>query len=135
MGQLRGKVAVVTGASRGVGAAIARCLAREGASVIVDYKKSAQLAEEVAEGIRSAGNEARAVRADVTDEEQVREMAEVAASLGGADLLVNNALPDHRFDPNSHKCLGEIGWDDYLHQLGGLKGALLCSQSLAPQMA
>lgn len=89
----------------------------------------------MAEGIRSAGNEARAVRADVTAEEQVREMAEVAASLGGADLLVNNALPDYRFDPNSRKSLGEIGWDDYLHQLGGLKGALLCSQSLAPQMA
>jgi 3-oxoacyl-[acyl-carrier protein] reductase len=43
-------------------------------------------------------------------------------------------LPDYKFDPQSRKTLGEIGWDDYLHQLGGLKGALLCSQAFAPRM-
>lgn len=89
----------------------------------------------MAEEIRSAGGEARAVRADVTDEEQVRELAGATATLGGADILVNNALPDYKFDPQSRKSLTEIGWDDYLHQLGGLQCALLCSQSLAPQMA
>lgn len=135
MGQLDGRVAVVTGASRGIGAAIARCLAGEGAEVIVNYNKSADLAEQVADKIRSEGGEARPMRADVTDEKQVREMAETAASLGGADILVNNALPDYKFDPRTRKSLGEIGWEDYLHQLGGLKGALLCSQTLAPQMA
>lgn len=135
MGQLEGRVALVTGASRGIGAAIAKCLAREGANVIVNYRQSAGLAEQVAEEIRSAGGEARAVRADVTEERQVREMSETASSIGGADILVNNALPDYRFDPQTRKSLGEIGWDDYLQQLGGLKGALLCSQALAPQMA
>jgi 3-oxoacyl-[acyl-carrier protein] reductase len=103
--------------------------------VVVNYNKSADLAGQVAEEIRSEGGKARTVHADVTDERQVREMSENAASLGGADILVNNALPDYKFDPQTRKGFGEIGWDDYLHQLGGLKGALLCSQELAPQMA
>ena len=100
MDVLRGKVALVTGASRGVGAAIARILADEGAAVVVNYLKSERRAEEVAGGIRERGGRAVAHRADVTDEAAVRGMVEAATErFGPVDILVNNALPDYRFDP------------------------------------
>ena len=67
MGVLEGKVALVTGASRGVGAAISRSLAEEGAAVVVNYLKSEGRAEEVAGGIHGSGGEALPYRADITD--------------------------------------------------------------------
>ena len=135
MSVLAGRVALVTGASRGVGAAIAEALAGEGAAVVVNYLRSEGLAEGVAGGIRGRGGRAFAHRADVTDEGAVRGMVERAAGeFGPVDVLVNNALPDYRFDPAGRKDLGSIGWGDYLQQLGGLKGALHCSQAVVPGM-
>ena len=135
MSVLEGKVALVTGASRGVGAAIADVLANEGAAVVVNYLKSEELAEGVAGGIRERGGRAVAHQADVTDEAAVMEMVEAAAGvLGPIDVLVNNALPDYRFDPAGRKDFDNVGWGDYLQQLGGLKGALHCSQAVVPGM-
>ncbi|MGI8860871.1 MAG: 3-oxoacyl-ACP reductase [Rubrobacteraceae bacterium] len=135
MGVLEGKVALVTGASRGVGAAIARILAEEGAAVVVNYLKNERRAEEVADGIRERGGRAVAHRADITDEAAVRGMVETATRrFGPVDVLVNNALPDYRFDPAGRKDLGEVGWEDYLQQLGALRGALYCSQAVVPGM-
>jgi 3-oxoacyl-[acyl-carrier protein] reductase len=132
---LAGKVALVTGASRGVGAAIADALADEGAAVVVNYLKSAELAEGIAAGIRGRGGRAFAYRADVTDEAAVRGMVERAAGeFGPVDVLVNNALPEYKFDPVGRKDFGSIGWEDYLQQLGGLKGAMHCSQAVVPGM-
>ncbi|HEV2093553.1 MAG TPA: SDR family NAD(P)-dependent oxidoreductase [Rubrobacter sp.] len=132
---LEGKVALVTGASRGVGAAIARVLAEEGAAVVVNYLKNERRAEGVAGGIRERGGRAVAHRADVTDEEAVRGMVEAATErFGPVDILVNNALPDYRFDPAGRKDFGKVGWGDYLHQLGALRGALYCSQAVVPGM-
>ena len=136
MSVLAGKVALVTGASRGVGAAIANVLADEGAAVVVNYLKSERLAEEVAGGIRGRGGRAVAHQADVTSEGAVKEMVEAAAGqLGPVDVLVNNALPDYRFDPAGRKDFGSVRWDDFLQQLGGLRGALHCSQAVVPGMA
>jgi 3-oxoacyl-[acyl-carrier protein] reductase len=57
-----------------------------------------------------------------------------AEALGPIDILVNNALPDYKFDPVSRKDFASIGWGDYQHQLGGLKGAFRCSQAVVPGM-
>jgi len=135
VGVLDGKVALVTGGSRGVGAAIARSLAGEGAAVVVNYFKSQEKAEELAGSITDGGGSALPYRADVTDAEAVGGMVRAAAeTLGPVDILVNNALPDYRFDPAARKDLSAIRWEDYLHQLGALRGALYCSQAVVGGM-
>jgi len=89
---LSGQTALVTGASRGLGRAIARRLAREGAAVWVNYVARSGDAEKVVEEIRSAGGRASAIKADVGDPAQVQEMLQRAASeLGPLSILVNNA--------------------------------------------
>ncbi len=89
---LSGKVALVTGASRGIGRAIAIELARVGASVVVNYNRSEEKAEEVVEVIKRAGGSAVAIRADVGNEEEVKVMfSTIAENFGGVDILVNNA--------------------------------------------
>jgi 3-oxoacyl-[acyl-carrier protein] reductase len=90
---LSGKVALVTGGGRGIGACISRVLAREGATVAVNYSSSRDQAEAVAEGIRNSGGQARAFGADVRDTDAVNAMvADVLAAFGRIDGLVNNAI-------------------------------------------
>ena len=92
MPNLKGKVAIVTGASKGIGAAIAEDLAREGASVIVNYSSSPQKAEEVVGRIKANGGSATAVRADVSKPAEARQLIDATlAEFGRADILVNNA--------------------------------------------
>lgn len=90
--KLANKNAIVTGASRGIGAAVARRLARDGALVGIGYKTNAAAAERVVEEIRAAGGRAETLRIDVTDENAARDVAKAFASRHGAiDILVNNA--------------------------------------------
>ena len=86
------KVAIVTGASRGIGAAIAERLGRDGFTVVVNYSGNAALAEDVVQKIEQAGGKAVTAQADVADAEAVRRMFDSAeAAFGGVDVLVNNA--------------------------------------------
>ncbi|AJD42307.1 short-chain dehydrogenase protein [Rhizobium gallicum bv. gallicum R602sp] len=86
------KVALVTGASRSIGAAIAQRLAKDGFTVVINYSGNAAPAEELAQKIEQAGGRALTAKADVSDPEAVRQMFDGAqAAFGGIDVLVNNA--------------------------------------------
>jgi 3-oxoacyl-[acyl-carrier protein] reductase len=92
MPNLKGKVAIVTGASKGIGAAIAEDLAREGASVVVNYSSSPEKADEVVGRIKTNGGSAKAVRADLSKPEEARHLIDATLSeFGRADIIVNNA--------------------------------------------
>ncbi|HEX7324938.1 MAG TPA: SDR family oxidoreductase [Rhodanobacteraceae bacterium] len=89
---MSGKVAVITGASRGIGARVAEMLAAEGGSVIVNYKKNADLAEQVLARLRKLGGDGVSVQADVEDPAQIAHIFDVAADkYGRLDYFVNNA--------------------------------------------
>ena len=130
-GRLKGRVAIVTGASRGIGRAIAIGLAREGASVVVNYVSQAVMANEVAKEIRAAGGGAVAVRGDVQDLAQHNRIVAAARKrFGRIDILVNNAAITRRqpfLDATSE------AWDETLGV--NLKGVYFLSQTVARQMA
>lgn len=93
MGKLDGKVAIVTGASKGIGASIAEELAKEGASVVVNYASSKEGADKVVKRITDAGGKAVAVGADLSKPEQIAKLVEGTKQAFGdnVDVLVNNA--------------------------------------------
>jgi len=121
---LQGKVAVVTGASRGIGRAIALALAREGAAVVVNYRQKADAAAEVVAAIEQLGRKAVAVQADVRDLDQVKAMFSAAKdALGGVHILVNNAGITR---DNYLAFMSEAEWDEVVDT--SLKGAFLCTK-------
>lgn len=92
MSNLKGKVALVTGASKGIGAGVARELGKCGAAVAVNYSKDKAAAETVVKQIQAAGGKAVAIKADVGDPASAEPLSEaVATQLGPIDILVNNA--------------------------------------------
>src|SRR5439155_23934834 len=97
---LSGKVALVTGAGHGIGARIARTMARAGGKTVVNERQSAEKARAVAESMNEAGGQAAALQADVTDRAQVERMKdEIAQRWGPVDILVNNALDQKPWKP------------------------------------
>ncbi|MEA3345128.1 MAG: 3-oxoacyl-[acyl-carrier-protein] reductase [Chloroflexota bacterium] len=128
---LSGQVAVVTGSSRGIGQAIALKLAQRGAKVAVNYRTSAQAAEEVVEQIVSDGGEAIAVRADVSKYDQAQTLIKTAReAYGRLDILVNNAGITR---DTLLLRMSEEEWDVVLNT--NLKGVFNCSKAaLRPMM-
>ena len=134
MRALESQVVVITGASRGLGAAIARAFGREGARVVVNYYQSADQADAVATDI---GDRALPVQADVRDPGAVQAMVDTAAGHFGDPVTtaVHNALIDYRFDAESRDTVDTIAWGDYQTQLdGSVKGALHLLRACLPGM-
>ncbi|MCC6629282.1 MAG: SDR family oxidoreductase [Chloroflexi bacterium] len=129
MGDLAGKVAVVTGASSGIGRGIARGLARAGAAVVIAARRSGELAA-VERELTGAGSEALAVLTDVTDEGQVARLFEQAlARFGRVDILVNNA---GAFGGGPIDQLSLEGWQCVIAT--NLTGPFLCTRAVFPTM-
>ena len=118
-----GKVVLVTGASRGVGAAIAQAFANEGATVVINHLHNVSAAAEVVQNCKAAGGNAWAIKADVTSEQAMQTMvAEILDEVGGVDIVVNNALRPYSFDPQRRTLFGDTTWPDYQTQFDGAVG-------------
>ncbi|MFL0581444.1 3-oxoacyl-[acyl-carrier-protein] reductase [Solibacillus silvestris] len=127
---LTGKCAVVTGASRGIGRAIALQLASEGAKVVVNYSGSEQKAQEVVDEIKANGGEAIAVQANVADTDSVQNLMKTALdTYGSIDILVNNAGITR---DNLLMRMKDDEWDDVINT--NLKGVFLCTKAVTRQM-
>ncbi|MEO8957250.1 MAG: 3-oxoacyl-[acyl-carrier-protein] reductase [Ktedonobacteraceae bacterium] len=128
--RLEGKTAIVTGGGRGIGSAIARELGETGANVIVNYSTSASSAEELAEEIRTLGPKALAIKADVTDIEQVRNMVNrVMETFGQIDILVNNAGITR---DKTLRNMSRENWDEVMHV--NLGSVFNCTRLVLPHM-
>ncbi|USK58548.1 SDR family oxidoreductase [Peribacillus asahii] len=136
MGKFSGKVVLVTGSSRGIGAAIALEFAREGAFVIVNYLKNVEAAEQVVSACIEVGGDAWAVQADVTSEEAVQSMIQqIVLETGRLDVVVNNAFKPYVFDPEQRKMAWQLTWDDYQGQIdGAVRSTHYICQAVLPIM-
>ena len=122
---LEGKVAIVTGGSRGIGRATALELARQGATVVINYNKNAEEAQKLVAQIEEAGGKGRAIQADVSvGADAQRLIEETVKTFGRLDILVNNAGITR---DNLLMRMNEADWDAVLDT--NLKGAYLCTKA------
>jgi 3-oxoacyl-[acyl-carrier protein] reductase len=131
--KLKGKVALVTGGGTGIGRAASLCLAREGASVAINFSRSSAEAAKTAAEVQACGVSGSAVQADVSSDKQVRAMVlQVQKEYGRIDILVNNAGMT-RFIPHPNlEAMEEEIWDRTFAV--NLKGAFFCCRAVAPLM-
>ena len=128
---LKDKVAIVTGSSRGIGAATAKLLAANGAAVTVNYVQNQKQGQKVVDEITAAGGKAILVQADVADLSQVRDMVDTTESqLGSIDILVNNANMSFPVTP-----FVEYLWEDFERKLlNEMKASFFCCQAVVRGM-
>jgi glucose 1-dehydrogenase len=128
--KLQGKVAIVTGSATGIGSAIARGMAKEGASVVVDYVGDAGLANGVVKKIRDAGGNALAIEADVSNPDQVNNLVQQCLkTFGRLDIFVNNAGLEYKYP------FTDFPFDKWQKVIAvDLTGPFLCAQSAARAM-
>jgi 3-oxoacyl-[acyl-carrier protein] reductase len=128
------QLVVVTGAGRGLGAAIARAFAREGASVVINYFQSEEKARQLA---ASLGSGAVAIRADVRSAREVQQLFKQAEAHFNQPVttVVNNALINYSFDPAARQDASQVTWQAYSEQLEGtIQAALNTLQAALPGM-
>lgn len=130
MASLAGKVAIVTGASRGIGRAIAERLAQDGAAVVVDYSQSESAAQEVVAAIESKGGKAISIQADLSQIKDIRRLFQTTLEqFGQLDILVNNA------GTSLYKPLAETTEEEFDHQFTvNAKGTFFALQAAAQHM-
>ncbi len=127
---LDGKIALVTGASRGIGKAIALELARLGADVVINYAGNEQKAKDVSEEIKAMGRRSFIIQCDISDSDAVQSMVkETVDQFGRLDILVNNAGITR---DNLLMRMKEQEWDDVIDT--NLKGVFLCTKAVSRQM-
>ena len=130
MNRLKDRIALITGASSGIGKGIAIAFAREGANIVVADKSGEKQAAEVLAGIREQDRQSLFVQTDVSDERSVKQMAEAAiAKFGRVDILVNNA---GIFTESLIENLSVEDWDRVVNT--NLRGTFLCTRALIGQM-
>lgn len=130
MGRLTGKVALITGASRGIGAGIAEAFAKEGADVIINYNTNSEAAANVVNKLKNFGCKVIAIRADITKRDEIQYLIQKSQlEFGRIDILVNNAGINQRgwFDE-----ITDEAWDMIIGT--NLKGPFMCCQEIFPLM-
>jgi 3-oxoacyl-[acyl-carrier protein] reductase len=127
---MKNRVALVTGASRGIGKAIALALAASGAAVAINYRERSDEANAVCQSIRDSGGRTAAYRADVSLRSAVQDMVgEVEQQLGAIDILINNA------GAAATRSLDDITEEDFDRSIAAnLKSTFLCTQAVLPGM-
>jgi len=129
-GTLHGRIALVTGGSRGIGAAIVRSLAQVGAAVAVNYRERASEANALVKAINDAGGHAIAIAADVSQADAVAQMVQrVKSDLGPIDILINNA------GIAITRGIEDLSENDFDQTIAvNLKSVFLCTQTVLPMM-
>lgn len=127
---LQGRKALVTGGNSGIGEAIVRRLAASGAYVVINYRSHPEAAQKIVEEIKKAGGQALAIAADISSEQETRQMfIELDKQLGAMDILVNNAGIENS---SPFLKLSVDDWDKLMNV--NLRGVFLCSQQAARRM-
>lgn len=127
----KGKVAIVTGSSRGIGAATAKALAAKGASVVVNFLTNAEAAQSIVHEIKKTGGKAIAIQADVRSVAQLQKLVkETIETFGKLDIYVNNANINFAF-----KSVFEMSWDEFAEKLDNeLRVAFEATKLVVPEM-
>lgn len=128
---MNGKVAIITGSSRGIGAETAKLLAQRGVKVVVNYARSATAAEEVVEFIQQRSGEAIAIQADARDMEQMRHLVEeTVKTYGTVDILVHNAGMSF-----AKKTFEDVTWEEFIQKTNDeLQAAFVSTKMVLPYM-